>query len=126
MPKEDTQFKPGGKGGPGRPKGSSGRTQAFGAVNAVMAEAENMRKFKAALQKAFDKGGPIAYYLTFLAPFIPKENRLELDLEPKVIARILKRGADDGKGRGKDRSKGGTAKGPAGRRRRKPTDDPAD
>jgi len=49
MPKEDTQFKVGNPGGPGRPKG--GRRVTLDKLDDMLAKAENLKTFEKALQE---------------------------------------------------------------------------
>ncbi len=73
MPKEDTQFKVGNPGGPGRPKG--GRRVTIDKLDDMLAKAENLKTFEKALQEGFDKN-PLSFWRTYVFPLLPKNQHL--------------------------------------------------
>ena len=89
MPKEETQFKPGNGGGPGRPKGSvSGRTKSLQTLDAMLAKTDNQEKLMRHLQDMFDKN-PSGFLLKFIYPLAPKnvtfdagDNELTVTIKP--------------------------------------------
>ena len=77
MPVEDTQFKPGHEGGPGRPKGSkSGRRAALDLLDGVLAEKMSKKETREALAADVEKkfgGNPLGFFLKVIVPLIPRE-----------------------------------------------------
>ena len=66
------RFQPGNSGGPGRPKGStSGRAKALAALDRILGQEENIKKFEKELQDEFERG-PIDFFRTFAMPLLPK------------------------------------------------------
>jgi hypothetical protein len=70
-------FKPGNSGGPGRPKGSSGRTQALAVIDSILIEGKE--RLRAEFKKAF-KENPIAFWEKYGQPLLPKEAILDVNL----------------------------------------------
>ncbi len=73
MAKEDTQFKKGNPGGPGRPKG--GRRLTLEALDKMLAKADNLKQFEEELQIEFSKDA-LAFWKTYVFPLMPKDLRL--------------------------------------------------
>ena len=73
-------------GGPGRPKGSSGRTQALAVIDSILINGkERLRKeFKAAFEK-----DPIDFWEKYGQPLLPKEAILDVNLEQAGENEIL-------------------------------------
>ena len=105
MPKEDTQFKIGNPGGPGRPKG--GRRVTLDKLDEMLAKAENLKTFEKALQEGFDKN-PLSFWKTYVFPLLPQKSALtdpseeekECQLTPEEIgfrirALLLEAGFED-------------------------------
>jgi len=92
MPSKDTQFKPGWKGGPGRPK--SGRTQALAILDKLLSEAQNKKVLKDSLQSEFDKD-PAKFFRTYGMPLLPKEVNLEM---PEGVTINFNLSRENGKG----------------------------
>jgi len=65
------------KGGPGRPKGSSGRTAALALLDKICRESETQALFEGALRKMLAKD-PIGWFNKFVVPFAPKELSIDI------------------------------------------------
>ncbi len=95
MPKENTQFKVGNPGGPGRPKG--GRRATIDKLDDMLAKAENLKTFEKALQEGFDKN-PLSFWKTYVFPLLPQKSALtdpseeenESQLTPEEIGRRVR------------------------------------
>ena len=70
MAREDTQFKPGNPGGPGRAKG--GRAIALGILDGMLSEAGNQELLRQDLQKEFE-AGPSKFFQRVVVPLLPKD-----------------------------------------------------
>ena len=79
-----TQFKPGWKGGPGRPK--SGRVKALDVFDKMLAKEGNLKKLAVAFQNEFDKN-PLTVWEKFGMPLLLKN----LDINHGEIVVIVKR-----------------------------------
>jgi hypothetical protein len=78
MPREDTQFKIGNPGGPGRPKGSKNKLS----ENFVYALAEDFKKGGIEAIERLREDSP-GEYLRIIAHLIPKELLLEVSTEQR-------------------------------------------
>ena len=79
MPSEDTQFKKGQPGGPGRPKGSvSGQKKCMQVLDDLLDRSENQERFAKELQKAFEKN-PVAFWRNIVLPLSPKDVKISSD-----------------------------------------------
>ncbi len=79
MPKEDTQFKPGNPGGPGRPVGSKNRLSEYFLTELAYHFEEHGRE---AIERVFDDRP--GEYLRIISSLIPKELLLEVTQEEKT------------------------------------------
>ena len=94
MPREDTQFKKGWKGGPGRPKGSvSAKTRVLRMIDELIAEddegikgKEAKRALRKKFRQMFDRN-PAGFVMKILAPLSPKAVELSSP-EDKAPVRI--------------------------------------
>ena len=77
------QFLPGNPGS-GIGRGLCGRSKAIRTLDAMLAVEGNQLKLKAALQAAFDKN-PLKFFRTIIMPLLPKETRMEMASEGKVL-----------------------------------------
>ena len=78
------KFIPGNGAAPGLGRGASGRTKALRILDAMMAKDENQERLGKALQASFEKN-PVKFFRTFVVPLLPKESRVEMANEGKVL-----------------------------------------
>lgn len=78
-------FLPGTRPPPNLPgRGIGGRTRALQTLDKMMGTEENQEKLRAALQAAFDKN-PMKFFRQIIMPLLPKETKLEMASEGKVL-----------------------------------------
>lgn len=74
----DTKFKPGWAGGPGRPKGSvCGRKKALAVLDAVLGDENNLKLLKEHLIAQLEKN-PTEFFLKMGYPLMPKDATLSV------------------------------------------------
>ena len=73
------------KGGPGRPKGSSGRTKALAVLDGVIGKASNRKVLRESLQQRFDEA-PDKFWKEYVVPLLPKE--MQIDVNAMINGRI--------------------------------------
>ena len=71
------RFQPGGRPGPGRPKGSlSGRSKALSELDKMLSRPKNAKRLREAMQTAFDLD-PLDFFRRFVLPLMPKKLLVE-------------------------------------------------
>ena len=65
-------------------RGLGGRSKALRTLDAMLATEGNQQRLKDALQEYFNKN-PIRFFRTIIMPLLPKETRLEMASEGRVL-----------------------------------------
>lgn len=82
---EKGQFLPGTRPPPVLPpRGYGGRVKALQTLDAMMGEEQNQQILREALQKSFERN-PMKFFRQIIMPLLPKETRLEMASEGKVL-----------------------------------------
>lgn len=81
----DGKFAPGAIAGPGRPKGAlSGRSQALGVLDKIMAEAGTQDALEAAMRKEFNTD-PCRFFRSYIMPLLPQEQKIKVAQAEGVV-----------------------------------------
>lgn len=103
MSREDTQFKPGHPGGPGRPKGKdSARVRVLKLIDKILGKEENWKKLEKDLESRFNKNS-VGFLMKIMLPLSPKVMEISTpDDKAPVRITLTTRPDRNGKGEGDD------------------------